>query len=53
MVGLGRVDHFRIDAGADRFENGFAGSLGRQIDGAGAIEIEGDAGFIRRDQAPE
>ena len=34
------VDDLRVDARAHRFEYGLAGVLGRQIDRAGAIEIE-------------
>ena len=48
--GIGHIDHFGIDAGAHRFEHSFAGALGREVDGAGAIEIERDAGLVRRDQ---
>ena len=47
---VGHIDHFGINAGADRFEHSFAGALGREVDGAGAIEIERDAGLVRRDQ---
>ena len=47
---VGHVDHFRIDAGAHRFEHGFARAFGGEIDRAGAVEIERDAGFVRRDQ---
>ena len=49
-MALGAIDDFRIDAGADGFEDGLAGAFGREIDGAGAIEIERDAGFVRRDE---
>ena len=47
---VGHIDDFGIDAGAHRFEHRFAGAFGGEIDGAGAIEIERDAGFVRRDQ---
>ena len=47
---VGHIDHFGIDAGAHRFEHRFARAFGREIDGAGAIEIERDAGLVRRDQ---
>ena len=49
-VGAGRVDDLRVDAGADGFEHGLAGALGGEIDGAGAVEIERDAGFVRGDE---
>ena len=48
--GLGHVDDFWIDARAHRFEHGFAGAFRGQIDRASAIEIERNAGFVRRDQ---
>ena len=48
--GIGHIDDFRIDAGAHRFEHGLAGALGGEIDRAGAIEIERDAGLVRGDQ---
>ena len=44
------IDDLRIDARSDRLENGLAGALRRQIDGAGPIEIERDPGFVRGDQ---
>jgi hypothetical protein len=47
---VGHIDHFGIDAGAHRFQHRFARALGREVDGAGAIEIERDAGLVRRDQ---
>src|SRR5205823_14638543 len=44
------VDDFRVDTGSDRFKNGFAGSLGRKINSAGAIEIEGDTSLVGSDE---
>ena len=44
------IDDFWINTRADGFEDGFAGAFGRQVDRAGAVEIERDAGFVRRDQ---
>ena len=45
-----RVDDFGIDARAHRFQNRFACSFGGQIDGAGPIEVERNAGLVRGDQ---
>jgi hypothetical protein len=44
------VDHFRIDARAHRFEHRLAGSFGRQIDGAGSIEVERNPCLVRSNQ---
>ena len=52
-MALGHVDHFRVDAGADRFEDGLAGAFRREIDRAGAVEIERDAGFVRGDEGED
>ena len=51
--GAGDVDDFRIETGADGFEDGLAGSFGREVDGAGAIEVERDAGLVRRDESED
>src|SRR5439155_23467115 len=40
-------------AGAHRLEHGLAGTFRREIDRAGAVEIERDAGFVRRDQSED
>ena len=53
MDGIGRIDDFRIDAGADGFEDGLAGAFGGEVDGAGAIEVERDAGFVRGDEGED
>ena len=50
---IGHVDHFGINARAHRFEHGLARAFGGEIDGAGAIEIERDAGFVGRDQSED
>ena len=44
------VDHFRIDACAHRFEHRLAGSFGRQINGAGSIEVERNPCFVCSNQ---
>ena len=48
--GARHIDDFRIDAGADGFEHGLAGAFGGEIDRTGAVEIERDASFVRRDE---
>ncbi len=48
--GMWAVDDFGVDAGADSFDNGFAGAFDGEVDGAGAIEVEGDASFVRSDE---
>ena len=48
--GIGGVDDLGIDGGFDGFEDGFAGALGGEVDGAGAVEDEVDAGFAGGDE---
>ena len=45
------IDDFRIDAGAHGFQDGLARALDCKVDGAGAVKIQRDAGFIRRDES--
>ena len=40
------VDHFRINAGAHRFQHGLTGALRREVYGASTVEIERNACFI-------
>src|SRR6185369_627980 len=45
--GVGAVDDAGIDGSLDGFEHGLAGAFGGKVDGAGAVEVEGDAGLAR------
>ena len=45
------VDHLWIDARAHGFEHSFASAFCRQIDCAGSIKIERDAGLVRSNQS--
>ena len=49
-AGVRTVDDLGIDARAHRLEHGFAGALGGEVDGAGAVEIQRDARLVRGDQ---
>ena len=49
-AGGGAVDDFRVNRGADGLYHGFIGALGGEVDGAGAIPIELDAGFACGDE---
>ena len=44
------VDDLWIDAGAHGFEDGLAGAFASEVDGAGAVVVERDARFVRRDE---
>ena len=48
--GIGAIDHARIDGSAHRLDDRFAGTLGREIDGACTVPVELDAGFLRGDE---
>ena len=52
-AGVRDVDDFGIDARAHGFEHGLAGAFGREVDGAGAVEVERDAGFVRGDEGED
>ena len=52
-VCAGRVDDLRVNAGADCFEHCLAGAFGGEIDRAGPVEIERDAGFVRGDKSED
>jgi len=39
-----------MDGAFEHLEQGLSRKLGGEVDGAGAIEIERDAGLVRRDQ---
>ena len=45
-----RINDFRIDAGAHRFQDCFAGAFGCQVYGACAVEIERNTRLIGSDQ---
>src|SRR5947208_4730067 len=48
-----RVDRFRINARAHRFQNRLAGALSREINGAGAVEIERNTGLVSGNQGED
>ena len=44
------VDDLGVDGSFHRFEHGLAGAFGGEVDGAGAVELEMDAGLARGDE---
>lgn len=52
-AGIRAIDDFRVNGSSDGFEDGLAGVLGGKIDGAGAVEGEGDAGFLGGDEGED
>ena len=48
--GVRAVDDLRVDGGLHCFEHGLAGAFGREVDGAGAVEVEAEAGLFRRNE---
>ena len=48
--GIRAVDDLGIDAGLHGLEHGLAGALGGEVDGAGAVEVEVNAGLVRGDE---
>lgn len=47
------VDDFGVNAGADSFDDGFAGAFDGEVDGASAVEIQRDAGFVCGDEGKD
>src|SRR4029453_6964659 len=50
---IGRVNHFRIDAGAHRFQDGFASAFCGKIDSASSVEIERNPGLVSSNQSED
>ena len=51
--GIRCVDDLRVNACPDRFQHGFAGAFGCEVDRTGAVEIESDAGFVSGDKGKD
>ena len=51
--GVGAVDDLRVDAGLNGFQDGLAGALGGEVDGARPVEIEDDPGAVGHDEGQD
>ena len=49
-LGIGAVNDLGVDRSAHGLDHGLAGALRREVDGAGAVPIEHDAGLLRGDE---
>ena len=47
---VGTIDHFRVHRCAHRFNDRLAGAFGGEVDRAGTIEVEANAGLLRGDE---